>query len=404
MRHSKTLPALLATIASRRAFLKRVVVMGTAIPVIGSVLAACGSEDADDDVPAAASDTEPTATAASDSATEAPAGTPTSTETDATAEGGTATTAASPTALATATQPPPAPASGQLAFFGAPEGATPNSVYVVGSDGAGPVPVWGWPTVESYAVYLEWSPDGRQLAFFGHDAGLDAAYGGYSALFLLYPEQGQTTNLNFSHLRDVGFLWGPPTWSPDGQLLYVSLPPPSTVPEGVDPYAIAGILAIPVDISAAPTQLITLQDLGMQTPSLRVSPDGQTIAALVGEPPQLVVVRVDDPQMRVEVGELPIGGFPVWSPDSRQLAFIGLSPDGIGQLYVVNADGAGLSQLTDHQPPDGVVSGGDGGRPRLVAGWAADRLHGAARRHAAGVCQCRGRLGHAQSLERSGAG
>jgi Tol biopolymer transport system component len=270
----------------------------------------------------------------------------------------TATAAASPTSPATASQPAPTAASGQFAFFGAPEGTSPSSVYLAGSDGAGLRPVWGWPTVESYAVYLEWSPDGRQLAFFGHDAGLDAASGGYSALFWLDPDRGETTNLNLSHLRDVGFMWGPPTWSPDARQLYVSLPPPSTVPAGVDPNAIAGILAIPVESSAAPTWLITLQQLDMQTPTLRVSPDGHKIAAIVGEPAQLVVVRVDDPQTRVVVCELPIGGFPVWSPDSRQLAFISLSPDGTGQLWFVNADGTGLSPLTDHQPPDGVAYGG----------------------------------------------
>jgi Tol biopolymer transport system component len=212
-------------------------------------------------------------------------------------------------------------------------------------------------------VYLEWSPDGRHLAFFGHDAGLDAASGGYSALFVLDPDRRETTNLNLSHLRDVGFMWGPPTWSSDGSLLYVSLPAPSAVPAGVDPDTTAGILAIPVDSSAAPTWLITLQELGMETPEVRVSPDGQTIAALVHEPPQLVLARVDDPQTRVAVSDLTVGGFPVWSPDSRQLAFIGLSPDGLGQLCVVNADGTGLSQLTNHQSPDEVVSEGASAAP-----------------------------------------
>jgi Tol biopolymer transport system component len=303
------------------------------------VLAACG-DDANNDAPAAACD-ESTAAAASD-----------------------AKAAISPITQANATQSPPVIASGQLAFFGAPEGVSPNSIYLVDSNGAGYRPIWGWPTAESYAIYFEWSPDGRHLAFFGHDASLDAASGGYSALFWLVAEQGQTTNLNLSHLRDVGYMWGPPTWSSDGRLLYVSMPPPSTVPEGMNPNAFAGVMAFAVDASAVPNpMLITLQDLDMQTPTLRVSPDGETVVALIDEPPQLVVVRVDDPQTRIVAAELPVGGFPIWSPDSRQLAFIGLSPDGIGQLYVVNADGTGLSQLTDFQPPNGVATGGTEATP-----------------------------------------
>lgn len=48
MSHSTTLPELLGTSASRRTFLKRVVVMGVAVPVVGSMFAACGGDDDDD--------------------------------------------------------------------------------------------------------------------------------------------------------------------------------------------------------------------------------------------------------------------------------------------------------------------------------------------------------------------
>ncbi|HUG13993.1 MAG TPA: hypothetical protein VMM78_03150 [Thermomicrobiales bacterium] len=44
MSHSTTLPELPGTIASRREHLKRSVVMGAAIPVLGSLLAACGGD------------------------------------------------------------------------------------------------------------------------------------------------------------------------------------------------------------------------------------------------------------------------------------------------------------------------------------------------------------------------
>jgi outer membrane protein assembly factor BamB len=71
MSRSTTLPALPGRIASRREFLKRYVVFGTAISVMGSLLAACGDDD------------EPTVTAASDTATEVPEVAPSSTATEA---------------------------------------------------------------------------------------------------------------------------------------------------------------------------------------------------------------------------------------------------------------------------------------------------------------------------------
>ena len=220
MRHSKTLPALLATSASRRAFLKRVVVMGTAIPVIGSVLAACGSEDADDDAPAA-SDTEPTATAVSDTATEAPAGSPTSTGMDATAEVGTATESASPTELAIATEPARTAASGQIVFAGVLEGASASAICLVSTDGAGLQAIWTWETAGSHAEYLEWSPDGRHLAFYGYDAGAESV-----GLYVLDADRGSLANLV------DGDFHASPTWSTDGRQVYLSVPRSSATTDG----------------------------------------------------------------------------------------------------------------------------------------------------------------------------
>jgi Tol biopolymer transport system component len=101
-----------------------------------------------------------------------------------------------------------------------------------------------------------------------------------------------------------------------------------------------------------------------------LSPDGQMIACSVGEPAceSLCLIRLADlvannPQPRpVAQGRmiLPdavttfIGtnvscGSPAWSPDGRQLAFgrLLMTTEGIqGDVFVVNADGSGLRQLT----------------------------------------------------------
>ncbi len=119
----------------------RSVVLLVVIVLLGAVAAACGGSAA------------------------APTSTP----------AGTATALAPPTPQATATQPPPTTGSGQLAFAGVPEGASASALYLVGSDGAGLHAAWTWETIGSHAVYLVWSPDGRQLAFFGYDAGAGSA-------------------------------------------------------------------------------------------------------------------------------------------------------------------------------------------------------------------------------------
>jgi Tol biopolymer transport system component len=350
MHHATTSSAWLGIFSTRRAFVKRSIMMGVAIPVMSSLLAACGGDDDADDTPAADTNDEPTATTttgpttetpASESSpipTESPAGEPTSARMDATAPAGTATIAASPTSLATETQPAMGAVSGQLAFSGMPEGGSASAISLVGSDGSGLETLWTWDDDWSHAVYLVWSPDGRQLAFYGLDAGTKSL-----GLYVLDASGGSPT-----HLLEVGTMWYPPVWSPDGSQLYVSA---SAAPGG------SGIWVVPADGSGTPTDVIAEQG-GMETP-LRISPDGQQMAVtvLTSSGPQLAVLRVDDPQRRVLVDDLMINSGLVWSPDSRQVAFIGQAADGIGQLYVVNADGTGRSQLSDHQPPDAVASG-----------------------------------------------
>jgi Tol biopolymer transport system component len=217
-----------------------------------------------------------------------------------------------------------------------PQGASASGIYLVGSDGSGLEAVWTWETAGSQAVYLVWSPDGRHLAFFGHDAGDDS-----SGLYVLDADQGSLTRL-----VEVGMLWHPPVWSSDGSQLYFSAS--SSLGPG-------GIGVVPADGSGAPTLLATDPEMARL---MTISPDGQTVTATIGGPPKLAVMDVDDPQMRVIVDDLIVTSAPVWSPDSQQIAFIGQPSGGGNQLYVVNADGTGRLQLSDVQPPNAVASGG----------------------------------------------
>jgi Tol biopolymer transport system component len=65
------------------------------------------------------------------------------------------------------------------------------------------------------------------------------------------------------------------------------------------------------------------------------------------------------------VYELDTGGGnpgPVWSPDGRKIAFVGMGDDGNVDVYVVGADGLGLQRLTRHPGVDGNPAWSPDGR------------------------------------------
>jgi|GEM_PF-3943899 len=251
----------------------------------------------------------------------------------------TATAIPTPTPAATPTQPPVMSATGQLAFSGIPDGASANGIYLVGSDGSGPDAAWTWDTDGSHAVYLVWSPDGQHLAFFGYDASVDR-----SGLYVLDTVQGSLTRP--IELDGTWLIWRPAVWSPDGSQLYVSMPR--------SPFGDGGIWAVPADGTADPTLVAAEPMMGN---SLTISPDGQYVAATIGGPPQLGVMSVGDSQMTVIVDDLLVTSAPAWSPDSRRIAFIAQPSGGGNHLYIVNADGTDLTQLSDVQPPNAVAFG-----------------------------------------------
>ena len=100
------------------------------------------------------------------------------------------------------------------------------------------------------------------------------------------------------------------------------------------------------------------------------SPDGRTIAferraGPIGAPPpgngrcpvchvEIFVMNADGSGLRNLTGKTG-GGMPVWSPDGRAIAF-STTPAGLSipNLYVMNADGSGLRRLTQ----DPIHAGG----------------------------------------------
>jgi Tol biopolymer transport system component len=128
-----------------------------------------------------------------------------------------------------------------------------------------------------------------------------------------------------------------PAWSPDGKQIAFSL---------------FGSIYV-MDQNGLNQRLVTTSEEGDREPTW--SPDGKSLAFVRGRtmiyaflhgPTEIYSIRLDGSQP-VNLTRTPtvIEGEPAWSPDGEKIAF-----SSHGNIYVLNADGSGRTQLTDYPP------------------------------------------------------
>jgi TolB protein len=211
-----------------------------------------------------------------------------------------------------------------------------SGIFVMNADGSG-------------KLYLgdgaspSWSPDGRQILY--ERSGIDRL---------------AVMNANGSGRRLVGV--GAPfwptfaTWAPDGRIVFVRIGTSGDWSSGGDRPSLGGDLYA-VDPDGSGLERLTK---GARLTSPSVSPDGSTIAAYAAKTDRFVAVpyRADGPAVTLlerASQYFPTGGMPMissrWSSDGKKLVLGSWNPWAGAGLYVVNADGSGITRVADVSKP-----------------------------------------------------
>jgi Tol biopolymer transport system component len=220
----------------------------------------------------------------------------------------------------------------RIAFIGRPDNTVPDGIYVMNADGSGVTritnPGPGWDDS------VDWSPDGKQLAF-------TRTEGGQQRIYVIKPDGSGLTQLTNSQSRH-------PRWSPDGAKIAFSQQSASHWS-----YEIAVMNADGTGVHYLTNNLTDDEEPDW-------SPDGSSLAYQgwrLGRP-RLFVINADGTDDRLLTTSVPEDHLsdvsPAWSQDGSKIAFsraISLPlPDGTSSygatVYSIQPDGTGLTIIT----------------------------------------------------------
>ena len=225
--------------------------------------------------------------------------------------------------------------NGKLAFSSC--GPDDCGIFVSAADGSNPVQITHNPefiilhgTIRMVDTYPAWSADGSRIAYARVHANGDT----------------EVRIANADGSGDRSLIAGTqPAWSPDGTRVAFARPG----------HAIAVVNAD----GSGPVNLATGIASGPDW-----SPDGQRIAfaASLGIETEIVSMNLDGSNRVLVTSGSPGAGAsdPSWSPDGGRLAFErGPTTIDPTELFIVNADGSDLTQLTENSPDFPEPSGPD---------------------------------------------
>ena len=227
---------------------------------------------------------------------------------------------------ADAKQPGGPPSS--VVFFSARDGNPNNQIYTMNPDGSNQVRVTSNAASD---VDPDISPDGKQIIFTSNQTGNNDIF--------LQDGSGAVVNLTSNPANDE---WA--RWSPDGrQIVFDSNRDGGTYE----------IYLMNADGSGTPTELTSLPTLD-RYPSW--SPDGKQIVLRRGI--DIYTINADGSGTPVQLTNEAAPSFsqmPVFSPDGRYIAFMSFR-EGYCSVFRMNADGSGQINLTPKDPADPSAS------------------------------------------------
>ena len=219
----------------------------------------------------------------------------------------------------------------------------PQNVWVMNADGSGKVQLTG-KSPENESVWPSWSQDGKRIVFSQlvfYTGGV-----GRTAIYVMNADGSGVRNVTSKKGAGVNLSDYWPTWGKDGTISFYRntaggvLSKFSVKPDG------SGLRRLVKEAGVT-----EYNDEGKWLKyELALSPDGKWVARHDVDSDRLVVVPVrggGDPVTLLDpvsaYAEISVDA--VWSPDGKALAVASQSESGFSRIYIVNADGTGLSAV-----------------------------------------------------------
>ena len=242
-----------------------------------------------------------------------------------------------------------------------------NDVYVAGGEGSNPGKL---AVLTGPAYALAWSPDGREIRFTIFDPrtqagslwqvsadgskpyqilqgwypGADRCCGQWmpDGKYFVFQSQGQiwATRESGGFLRKVR---REPVQLTSGAITY-SYPLPGK--DGKKLYAVAGLARGELDRYDVKSRQFVPFFSGISVTAVNFSRDGQWVTYVTYPDGNLWRGKADGSE-RLQLTSQPMTAFlPRWSPDGRQISFMGQLPNKPWQIYIVQADGGSPRMVT----------------------------------------------------------